>query len=48
MALIDYILADIKQLEGKMAKAETVEEFKALHRDLKEKLALYDKERGNK
>jgi len=46
MALIDYILADIKQLESKMAKAETVEEFKILHKDLKEKLELYDKERG--
>ena len=46
MALIDYILADIKQLEGKMAQAKTVEEFKILHQDLKEKLELYDKERG--
>jgi len=35
---IDYILADIKQLESKMAKAQTVEEFSILHQELKEKL----------
>jgi len=46
MALIDYILADIKQLESKMAQAQTLEEFRILHQDLKEKLELYDKERG--
>jgi len=45
MALIDYILADIKQLERRMDEATTVEEFKKLHRDLKEKLELYDLER---
>ena len=48
MVLVDYILADIKQFESKMAKAETIEEFKILHQDLKEKLELYDKERGKK
>jgi len=46
MALIDYILADIKQLERKMVKAQTVEEFRILQQDLSEKLELYDKERG--
>ena len=46
MALIDYIVADIKQLQADMEEAKTIEEFQKLSKRLKEKLELYDNERG--
>ena len=45
MALIDYIIADIKQLQADMEAAKTLEEFQRLSKRLKEKLELYDQER---
>jgi len=48
MALIDYIIADIKQLHEDMSSAKTLEEYQKLANRLGEKLALYDKERGKK
>jgi len=45
VALVDYIIADIKQLHGDMSNAKTLEEHQKLANRLGDKLALYDKER---
>jgi len=45
MAQFDMLVAQIKQLQRKMDKAETLEEYKTLTNDLKELLELYDEER---
>jgi len=45
MAQFDMLVAQIKQLQRKLEKAETLEEFKQLTADLKELLELYDEER---
>ena len=48
MVTFDMLIAQIKQLESKMDKADTIEEFKRLHADLKELLELYDAEKKSR
>jgi len=45
MEQIDMFVAQIKQLQRKLERADNIEKFKQLSDDLKELLALYDDER---
>ena len=45
MVQFDMLIAQIKQLQRKLEKAETLEEYKQLTIDLKELMELYDEER---